>query len=51
MNRLVVAFAVMSVSGCLCARECMSNSDCGEGQTCGAQKLCEAAGDGGTTGG
>lgn len=51
MNRLVVAFAVMSVSGCLCARECMSDSDCGEGQTCGAQKLCEAAGDGGTTGG
>lgn len=51
MTRLLVAFAVLSVSGCLCAKECMDDSDCTDGAICGGQKLCEARPDGGTGGG
>ncbi len=51
MTRLLVAFAVLSVSGCLCARECEKDSDCGELGFCGPRKLCEARPDGGSGGG
>jgi hypothetical protein len=52
MTRLLVAFAVLSVSGCLCARECkQGTTDCGPGAFCGPQNLCEALPDGGTGGG
>lgn len=50
MMRLMVAFAVISVSGCLCAKECKTNDDCGSGQICGSQNLCESTG-GGSAGG
>ncbi len=44
MKRLMVAFALMSVSGCLCAKECKTEKDCGTGQICGTQNLCETPG-------
>lgn len=51
MKRLMVAFAVISVSGCLCAKECKTNDDCASGQICGSQSLCEAQGTGGGSAG
>lgn len=51
MKRLMVAFAVISVSGCLCAKECEKNEDCASGQICGSQNLCETSGGGGSAGG
>lgn len=50
MKRLMVAFALMAVSGCLCAKECEKTEDCATGQICGPQRLCEVPG-GGTGGG
>lgn len=50
MKRLMVAFALISVSGCLCAKECDNTSKCPTGQVCGSHGLCEEAG-GGTGGG
>lgn len=47
MKRLMLAFAVISVSGCLCAKECKTAEDCATGQICGSQNLCEAPGTGG----
>lgn len=53
MKRLMVAVALMSVTGCLCAKECSKSEDCPMGQICGSQGLCEAPGGtgGGTSGG
>lgn len=58
MKRVMLAFAVISVSGCLCAKECKTNEDCATGQVCGSQNLCETpssvgggAPGGGTAGG